>query len=27
VIGDESDCRGEHLVHHFHKLCYNAIHA
>jgi choline monooxygenase len=27
VIGDESDCRGEHLVRHFHKLCYDAIHA
>ena len=27
VIGDEGDCRGEHLVRHFHKLCYDAIHA
>jgi choline monooxygenase len=27
LIGDTSDCRGEHLVRHFHQLCYNAIHA
>jgi carnitine monooxygenase subunit len=27
LIGDREDCRGEHLVRHFHQLCHAAIHA
>ncbi|MFI4888952.1 MAG: aromatic ring-hydroxylating dioxygenase subunit alpha [Steroidobacterales bacterium] len=27
LIGNDNDCRGEHLVRHFHQLCYSAIHA
>ena len=26
LIGDDSDCRSEHLVRHFHQLCHAAIH-
>jgi choline monooxygenase len=26
LIGDDNDCRSEHLVRHFHQLCHAAIH-